>query len=234
MQALILAGGRGTRLAPFTTSFPKPLVPVGDRPILHHLIDGLRTAGCRDIVLSVNYLASLIEAYFGDGSAFGVGIRYAREKEPLGTAGPIAVATGLEETFLVLNGDTLSDIDYQRLYTEHVQSGEIATLVSYRRDVPITLGVIVGDGHGHLAEYREKPVLSYEVSTGVYAMSSRVREFIGQNERLDMPDLMLRLLAKGSPPRIYRHEGKWLDVGRVEDYEAAQRQWEEAHPLGSS
>jgi NDP-sugar pyrophosphorylase family protein len=230
MQALILAGGRGTRLAPFTTSFPKPLVPVGDRPILHHLIDGLRAAGCRDIILSVNYLASLIEAYFGDGSAFGVTIRYAREKEPLGTAGPIAVAPGLEETFLVLNGDTLSDIDYQRLYTEHVRSGEIATLVSYRRDVPITLGVIVEDEQGHLADYREKPVLSYEVSTGVYAMSSRVREFIGQNERLDMPDLMLRLVGKGSPPRIYRHAGTWLDVGRVEDYEAAQRQWQETHP----
>jgi NDP-mannose synthase len=230
MQALILAGGRGTRLAPFTTSFPKPLVPVGDRPILHHLIDGLKAAGCLDIVLSVNYLASLIEAYFGDGSSFGVSIRYARETEPLGTAGPIAAASGLEDAFLVLNGDTLSDIDYRRLYMDHVRSGEVATLVSYRRDVPINLGVIVSDAHEHLAEYREKPVLSYEVSTGVYAMSSRVRQVIGKNEKLDMPDLMLRLLAQGQPPRIFRHEGSWLDVGRIEDYEAAQLQWQKANP----
>jgi NDP-sugar pyrophosphorylase family protein len=230
VQALILAGGRGTRLAPFTTSFPKPLVPVGDRPILHHLIDSLREAGCVDIVLSVNYLASLIEAYFGDGNSFGVRIRYARETQPLGTAGPIALASELDSSFLVLNGDTLSDIDFARLFREHVESGELATLVSYRRDVPITLGVIVTDERGRLSEYREKPILSYEVSTGVYAMSSGVRRFIADGERLDMPDLMLRLKAAGVAPRIYRHEGTWLDVGRVEDYETAQRQWQATHP----
>jgi len=230
VQALILAGGRGTRLAPFTTSFPKPLVPVGDRPILHHLIDGLREAGCKEILLSVNYLASLIEAYFGDGNGFGVSIRYTRETEPLGTAGPIALATGLDQSFLVLNGDTLSDIDYARLFREHTESKELATLVSYKRDVPITLGVIVTDDSGHLSEYREKPVLSYEVSTGVYAMSSEVRRFISNREKLDMPDLMLRLKAEGVPPRIYRHQGTWLDVGRVEDYETAQRQWQASHP----
>jgi NDP-sugar pyrophosphorylase family protein len=230
MQALILAGGRGTRLAPFTSSFPKPLVPVGDRPILHHLIDSLRDAGFKEIVLSVNYLASLIEAYFGDGSGFGVTIRYTREVEPLGTAGPIAVPADLHETFLVLNGDTLSDIDYMRLYSGHAESGEIATIVSYRRDVPINLGILVSDGRGHLKEYQEKPTLSYEASTGVYAMSRRVREYIANGERLDMPDLMLRLLARGFPPRIYRHEGHWLDIGRVEDYEIAQKQWHDAHP----
>lgn len=229
MQALILAGGRGTRLAPFTISFPKPLVPVGDRPILHHLIDSLRESGCKEILLSVNYLASLIEAYFGDGSGFGVSIRYTRETEPLGTAGPIAIPSGLEDAFLVLNGDTLSDIDYQKLYADHVRSGELATIVSYRRDVPINLGILIEDGSGHLAEYREKPTLSYEASTGVYAMSSRVRDHMVKGERLDMPDLMLRLLAKGMPPRIYRHEGKWLDIGRVEDYEIAQKQWQETH-----
>ena len=230
MQALILAGGRGTRLAPYTTSFPKPLVPVGDRPILHHLIDGLRAAGFDEIILSVNYLASLIEAYFGDGSAFGVKIRYCRETQPLGTAGPIAVADDLQDNFLVINGDTLSDIDYQKLLDDHVRSGEFVTLVCYRRDVPVTLGVIVSDSSGHLAEYREKPVLSYDVSTGVYAMSSKVREYIGSQERLDMPDLMLRLLGKGFPPRIFRHEGTWLDIGRIEDYEAAQKKWHNEHP----
>lgn len=230
MQALILAGGRGTRLAPYTTSFPKPLVPVGDRPILHHLIDGLRDAGFTEILLSVNYLASLVEAYFGDGTAFGVKIRYAREKLPLGTAGPIRVTPDLSEHFLVVNGDTLSDINYQELYESHARSGEMVTLVSYRREVPITLGVIHTDSTGHLTDYREKPVLSYDVSTGVYAMSRGVRDYIAENERLDMPDLMLRLLDKGAPPRIYRHEGKWLDVGRVEDYELAQQQWREEHP----
>ena len=226
MQALVLAGGKGTRLAPFTISFPKPLVPVGDRPIMHHLIERLRDAGFLDIVLSVNHLASLIEAYFGDGSTFGVRIRYTREERPLGTAGPLGVTADLADHFLVMNGDLLTDVDFAALYGTHRTGSAPATIVTYRREVPITLGVVVDDGTGHLAEYREKPVLSYEVSTGIYAMSREVIRHLTPGEPLDMPDLMRRLTAAGTPPRLYRHEGRWLDIGRVEDYQQAQEEWE--------
>lgn len=223
MQALILAGGRGTRLAPFTVSFPKPLVPVGDRPILHRLIDQLCAAGCTEVCLSVNHLASLIEAYFGDGSQFGVPIRYLREREPLGTAGPVGITTDLADSFLVLNGDTLSDIDFRALYDDHVSSGELATVVTFAKEVQINLGVIQASPERRLCRYDEKPTLSYEVSTGVYAMSAGIVEHIAPGERLDMPDLMRRLMAAGLPPRLYRHVGQWLDVGRPEDYAIAQR-----------
>ena len=226
MQALVLAGGKGTRLAPFTVSFPKPLVPVGDRPIMHHLIERLRDAGFLDIVLSVNHLASLIEAYFGDGSAFGVRIRYTREERPLGTAGPLGVTEDLADHFLVMNGDLLTDVDFAALYELHRLGSAPATIVTYRREVPISLGVVVDDGTGHLAEYREKPVLSYEVSTGIYAMSREVIHHLTPGEPLDMPDLMRRLMAAGTAPRLLRHEGRWLDIGRVEDYQQAQEEWE--------
>lgn len=223
MQALILAGGKGTRLAPFTVSFPKPLVPVGDRPILHRLIDQLCAVGFKDVCLSVNHLASLIEAYFGDGSQFGVRIRYLREREPLGTAGPVGITGDLGESFLVLNGDTLSDIDFGALYDDHVRSGELATIVTYAKDVHINLGVIQSTPDRRLCRYDEKPTLSYEVSTGVYAMSAGIREHMSPGEHLDMPDLMRRLMSVGLPPRLYRHVGQWLDVGRPEDYAIAQR-----------
>jgi len=226
MQALILAGGKGTRLAPFTVSFPKPLVPVGDRPILHHLVERLRETGFRDIVLSVNHLASLIEAYFGDGAALGVRIRYTREDRPLGTAGPIGVTTDLAEHFLVMNGDVLTDLDFAALAAAHRAGTAPATIVTYRREVPITLGVVVDDGTGHLGEYREKPVLSYEVSTGIYAMSRVVTRHVVPGEPLDMPELMRRLVGAGTPPSLYRHAGRWLDIGRVEDYQRAQEEWE--------
>jgi NDP-mannose synthase len=222
LQALILAGGRGTRLAPFTVSFPKPLVPVGDRPILHRLVDQLRDAGFTDICLSVNHLASLIEAYFGDGHAFGVHISYAREQTPLGTAGPISITPGLSDHFLVMNGDTLSDIDFRKLYDDHISSGDVATIVTSKRDVSITLGVLYEDGAGRLKRYDEKPTLSYEVSTGVYAMSAGILAHMTPGERLDMPDLMRRLVAAGAAPRLYRHVGRWLDIGRPEDYQLAQ------------
>jgi NDP-mannose synthase len=222
MQALILAGGKGTRLAPFTMSFPKPLVPVGDRPILHHIIDQLREAGCTEAIISVNHLASLIEAYFGDGRDFGLHIRYTRETTPLGTAGPIAVAEGLGDQFILMNGDILSDVSFREIYNEHTVSDCAATIVSHQRDVPISLGVLVSDADGYLIEYREKPTLSYTVSTGIYVLSNRVRTHMQPGERLDMPDLMRRLISAGSPPRLHRHEGQWLDIGRVEDYQSAQ------------
>jgi NDP-sugar pyrophosphorylase family protein len=225
MQALILAGGRGTRLAPFTVSFPKPLVPVGERPILHHLVDQLRDAGCNEIVLSVNHLASLVEAYFGDGRNFGLPIRYAREQTPLGTAGPLGVTTGLAEHFLVLNGDILTDVDFAALYRDHCASGAVATIVTFRRDVAVTLGVVVDDGNGRLAEYREKPTLSFEVSTGIYALSREVVSSVPPGRPMDMPDLMRALVDQGRSPRLYRHSGRWLDIGRAEDYQLAQELW---------
>jgi NDP-sugar pyrophosphorylase family protein len=195
---------------------------------LHRLVDQLRGAGFTDICLSVNHLASLIEAYFGDGHAFGVRIRYAREQTPLGTAGPISITPSLSEHFLVMNGDTLSDIDFRALYDDHTKSGDVATIVTYKRDVEITLGVLHDDGAGHLRQYDEKPTLSYEVSTGIYAMSSGILGHMTPGERLDMPDLMRRLVAAGQPPRLYRHVGQWLDIGRPEDYQLAQ-EWAATH-----
>jgi NDP-sugar pyrophosphorylase family protein len=221
VKAVILAGGRGTRLAPYTTVFPKPLMPVGEMPILEIIIRQLKAAGITDVVLCVGYLSSLLEAYFGYGEKLGVRITYSHETEPLGTAGPLGLVSGLDETFLVMNGDLLTTIDYRAMLDFHRAHGRSATIGVASKDVKIDLGVLeVADDHT-LTNYIEKPVLKYKVSMGIYVFEPGVLAEIRGKGRLDLPDLILNLKASGQSPMAFDSNCRWLDIGRVDDYAAA-------------
>jgi len=223
MQAVLLTGGKGTRLRPFAAVFPKPLVPLGDKPVLEILIHRLRSHGFDRLTLAVGHLAPLIEAYFQDGARLGVHITYVREHEPLGTAGPLAGIADLDDDFLVLNGDLLTDMDFGALMRDHVDGGADITLVRYRQDHQVSLGVIDVDANGFLTGYTEKPVLHYDVSTGAYAFRRDVVSgYLVPGARMDMPDLLQRLVREGRPVRTWLHSGFWLDIGRPEDYATAQ------------
>jgi len=222
MKAVILAGGKGTRLAPYTTVFPKPLMPLGDKPILETIIRQLKHYGFKEIVFAVGYLAELIRAYFGDGSAFGLRILYSKEEIPLGTAGPLSLISGLEEDFLVMNGDILSSISYSELLKTHKKNNAAATIAVNRRVMNVDYGVIKYDDKGILQDYIEKPKLDYDVSMGIYVFNPKALKFIPKNEKLDFPDLMKTLVRSGEKVFCYKSDDYWLDIGRHEDYEKAQ------------
>jgi len=224
MRAVILAGGRGTRLAPYTAVLPKPLMPVGEMPILEIVIRQLAYHGIGNITLAVGYLAELLMAYCGDGSKFGVKLNYSREEQPLGTAGPISLISDLDETFLVMNGDLLTTINYTAMWNYHRERSAIATLASYRRQVKIDLGVIESQD-GWLKDYIEKPTYHYAVSTGIYIFEPEVLKFVEHAQRLDLPDLVLRLVRAGHPVNIFNFDGYWLDIGRHDDYDAAVQEF---------
>jgi NDP-sugar pyrophosphorylase family protein len=220
MRAVILAGGKGTRLAPYTTVLPKPLMPIGEMPILEIVIRQLAYYKIQSITLAVGYLAELLMAYCGDGSKFGVTLNYSREEQPLGTAGPISLVPNLNETFLVMNGDLLTTIDYGAMWKYHQERGAIATLASYRRKVQIDLGVIESED-GWVKDYIEKPTYHYAVSTGIYIFEPEVLKFMERGQRLDLPELVMRLVRKGQRVNLYGFDGYWLDIGRHDDYSSA-------------
>ena len=221
MRAVILAGGKGTRLAPYTTILPKPLMPVGDMPILEIVIRQLARHGFSDLTLAVGHLAELLMAYCGDGNKFGVKIDYSREEQPLGTAGPIALVPNLDETFLVMNGDLLTTIDYSAMLKYHRERGALATIACYQRDVNIDLGVIDVDSDNWVTNYIEKPTYHYAVSMGIYIFEPAILGYIPRNQRLDLPELMLNLIKEGRKVNVYNFDGYWLDIGRHDDYEQA-------------
>ncbi len=233
MQAIILAGGKGTRLRPYTATFPKPLVPLGDKPILEIVIHQLKKAGFVDIVISTGHLAGLIEAYFGDGENLGVKIRYVREETPLNTAGALGIMEGagirLDEDFLVINGDILTTLDYGKLMKFHKDRKATATIGVFERVQKIDYGVITADGDMKLKDYVEKPTMPFLVSMGVNALNRKALASIKKGEALGMPDLMLRLRKKGETVCCFRDRCEWLDIGRPDDYELAQKEMEE-HP----
>ena len=226
MKAVVLAGGKGTRLAPYTTILPKPLMPIGDMPILEIVIRQLAHHGFDDITLAVGYLAELLMAYCGDGTRYGLKLSYSREETPLGTAGPIAIVPNLNETFLVMNGDVLTTLDYSDMWRYHQERGAIATLATYQRDVKIDLGVIESDTDNWVTNYVEKPAFHYSVSTGIYIFAPAILEYITPGQRLDLPELVLRLLDQGERVSSYHYNGYWLDIGRHDDYEVAIRKFE--------
>ena len=221
MRAVILAGGKGTRLAPYTTVLPKPLMPVGEMPILEIVMRQLVHHGFDDQTLAVGYLAELLMAYCGDGSKFGATLEYSREGQPLGTAGPIALVPNLNETFLVMNGDLLTTIDYSAMLKNHRERGMLATIACYQRDVKIDLGVIDVDSDNWVVNYIEKPTYHYEVSMGIYIFEPAILNYIPLNQKLDLPDLMLNLLKAGQKVNVFKFDGYWLDIGRPDDYERA-------------
>ncbi len=226
MKAIVLAGGRGTRLAPYTTILPKPLMPIGDKPILDIVIRQLRYHGFTDITLAVGYLAELLMAYFGSGERFDARLVYSREEQPLGTAGPIALVPDLHERFLVMNGDLLTGINYTDLLAHHQASGALGTVAVYPRSVKIDLGVVEYDDQQRLTQYIEKPTQHYRVSMGIYIFEPRVLDFIPRNQRLDLPELVKRLVAAGEIMNCYPYDGYWLDIGRPDDYAQAVADFE--------
>ena len=222
MRALILAGGKGSRLRPFTFTIPKPLVPIGEIPILEILIRQLKHQGFGRLTVSVGYLASLVRAFCGDGQRWGIPIDYVTEEQPLGTIGCVSLLDDLAEAdrLLVVNGDTMTDMDMAKAYTAH-DVKDAMTICANRRALVVDFGVLDVDGRGYLAGYTEKPTLSYRVSMGVNVISTwTVERYLGKGERLDTPDLVRRLQAAGEGVRVLDVGAYWLDIGRTDDLEA--------------
>lgn len=226
MKAVILAGGKGTRLAPYTTVFPKPLMPIGQKPILEIIINQLKESGFTEVILAVGHLAELIKSYFNDGRSLGIKISYSKEEMPLGTAGPLAQIDDLNETFLVMNGDILSDISFPDLIKTHRNSHAIATISVHQRNMKVDYGVIkIGDGN-NIIDYVEKPVLNYDVSMGIYMFEPSILKFIEKGKKLDFPDLVIDLIKAGEKVASFASTCSWLDIGRPDDYEKAQLEYE--------
>ncbi len=226
MHAVILAGGRGVRLRPYTTSLPKPLVPLGDEyAIIEVVLRQLAAHGFDSVTIAIGHLGQLIRAYCGDGSQWGLSIRYWTEDTPLGTMGPIvAHLDDLPDHFVVMNGDVLTDLDYAALLDGHAASGAPLTVATYNRTVLIDFGVldIAGD---HISAFREKPTEQFSVSMGVYAVSRETLRGYQSGVALGFDDVVLDLLETDTPPRVSPFAGYWLDIGRPDDYDTANDEW---------
>jgi len=222
VKAVILAGGRGTRLAPFTYVLPKPMMPIGDKAILEILLRQMKRAGINHIVLTVGHLSGLMQAFFQDGAQWDLDITYSFEANPLGTAGPLALLPNLDKTFMVSNGDVLTLLNFNDFFSFHREQGGICTIAMHERQVYIDLGVIEQNNGEHLITgYVEKPTLEYRVSMGIYIFEPRVLDYIPKNEYLDFPDLVKILLANGERVVGYPYSGYWRDLGNPGDYTQA-------------
>jgi len=224
MRAVILAGGKGVRLQPFTVVFPKPLVPLGDRPVIEVLMQRLISFGITDITLTLGHLAELIKAYFQHRPQLTAEawLRYVDEEEPTGTAGSLASVRDLDETFLVMNGDLLTDLDFDGLVSFHRRYGAALTIAAHRRQVRIDLGVLECGADYRLTGYNEKPEYTYNVSMGIYVYEPSVLKYIPPRTYLDFPDLVLKLIAAGEKVCAMPCDCLWLDIGRPDDYARAQ------------
>ncbi len=226
-EAVVLAGGRGTRLAPFTHVLPKPLLPVGQRPILDLVLTQLARAGCSRATIAVGHLGHLIEVYCGDGERWGLDISYFRESTPLGTVGALAHLEDLPSSpFLVMNGDVLTDISFQSLLDAQAGSAAELTIAAFRRTVRDELGVIEVDGRGAVTAYREKPEREHLVSMGIYALDASVVGLIPADRPMDFPDLVQELLTAGRRIWTHIHAEYWLDLGRADDLARANEEFE--------
>ncbi len=231
MKAVILAGGKGTRLAPYTKVLPKPLVPIGDMPILEILLRQMKKSGVDHVILTVGHLAGLIRAFFQEGQQLGLKIDYSYENIPHGTAGPLSlIADKMDDTFIVSNGDVLTTLDLRDLVASHRKSGAAATIASHQRRIRIDLGVLQFNDSDALTGYIEKPSYDYWVSMGIYVFEPHVLEFIPYNQYLDFPDLILKLIGSSEQVRSYRFDGYWQDLGRLEDYEQAVQDFDSLQP----
>jgi NDP-sugar pyrophosphorylase family protein len=222
-HAVLLAGGRGTRLRPFTHVFPKPLMPLGEVPVLELLVRQLSNSGITDITLAIGYLGHLIQAYCGDGSRFGVRIGYSQETAPLGTAGPLAaLLDALPERFVVCNGDLLTTFDIPALLRFHRDRGSAATVTVVHRPDRCDFGVIETDADDRLVRYIEKPVTDRILSIGLYVFEREIlRKYLAPGAHLDMPELIRRMVAGGERVLCHAQDRLWLDIGRPEDYQEA-------------
>ena len=226
MKAIILAGGKGARLAPYTKILPKPLMPIGDMPILEILLRQMRRAGIDEVVITVGHLAALLRAFFQDGSDLGMHITYSYEDGPLGTAGPLSLVTGLDQTFLVSNGDVLTTLDLNKLIQFHSEQNAAATIAVHCRKVHIDFGVVYCGGDFRIEGYSEKPSIDYMVSMGIYVFEPRILKYIPYNQFLDLPDLVLNMISAGEKVLGFKYSGYWQDLGRPDDYELATKDFE--------
>lgn len=231
MRAVILAGGKGTRLHPFTVNFPKILVPLGDTPVIEVMMERLLDFQVTDMTLTLGHLAELVEAYFERRRSLRekVDLKFVREDKPTGTAGSLARVPGLNETFLVMNGDLLTDLDFEELVAFHRQQKAALTIATHKRAVKVDLGVIETNGDHKITGYREKPESTYQVSMGIYVYEPSVLRYIQPDAYLDFPDLVLRLLKEGEKVCAFPADCLWLDIGRPDDYARAQEIYEKRH-----
>jgi NDP-mannose synthase len=220
-RAVILAGGKGTRLRPYTVVLPKPLMPIGEYPILEVVVRQLSRHGFTRVTMAVNHQAELIKAFFGDGSKWNVRIDYSLEDEPLGTMGPLRRIGDLPGHFLVMNGDVLTDLDFAAFHAEHTAANRLFTISSHRRQQTVDYGVLVTNAQGTLEGFQEKPVTPYDVSMGIYMVSREVLRYVPSHGAFGFDDLMRDLLAAKQTVHVRSFSGYWLDIGRADDYQQA-------------
>jgi mannose-1-phosphate guanylyltransferase len=232
MHAVILAGGKGVRLRPYTTSLPKPLVPIGERySILEIIMRQLSQQGFTSATLAIGHLGQLIRAYVGDGAQWGITVDYAIEESPLGTIGPLLMMQDkLPENFLVMNGDILTDLDMADVVTQHVRGQAALTVATYGRKVKIDFGVLRAQ-NGNIVEFTEKPTIDYRVSMGVYGVSKSALALYTPGLPLGFDELVLDLLGTDRPPQEYQFDGHWLDIGRPDDYDRANAEFDVLRPV---
>jgi NDP-mannose synthase len=226
MQAIILAGGKGRRLLPYTTVLPKPLMPIGDYPIIEVILRQLKRCGFNKISISTGYLHELIHAYLDSNKTLGLNISYSHEDTPLGTIGPLRLIEDLEDTFLVMNGDILTDLDYKKLIEFHKKQGAIATVATYQRDTNIDFGVLDTNSEKKIIAFREKPTYHFNVSMGVYVFSKKILDYVPADTPFGFDQLMYALIAKNEEVYSYPHTGYWLDIGRPDDYARSIEEFE--------
>lgn len=222
--AIILAGGLGTRLRPYTITLPKPLVPVGEKPILELILEQLADAHFDKVILAVNHQAEIIRAYFGTGKRWGISVQYSLERQKLGTMGPLKLINGLPDNFLVMNGDILTDLAFDAFLADHIEQKRFFTIASINRALKIDYGVLHARG-SELVGFAEKPSHDFLVSMGVYALHKEVLAEIPEGVPYGFDELMHACLARQKPVHLHTHPGYWLDIGRPEDYQRATEEW---------
>ena len=220
-RAIILAGGKGMRLKPYTVALPKPLVPIGETPILEIIIKQLVKHNFDHITITINHLADIIKAFFGDGSKWGVKIDYSLEEQPLSTMGPLSLIQDLPENFLVMNGDILTDLNYSAFIEEHIKSNNLFTVSSHVREEKNDYGILEVSDSNIITGFREKPITKFGVSMGIYAANKKILKYIPLNKKYGFDHLMLDMISDQSPAKVIKHHGYWLDIGRPDDYAKA-------------
>ncbi len=226
-RAVILAGGLGTRLRPYTVVLPKPLMPIGQYPILEVVVRQLARHGFRKVTMAVNHQAGLIKAFFGDGARWGLEIDYSLESVPLSTVGPLKLVKDLPEQFLLMNGDVLTDLNFREFCDAHVSAGRLFTIAAAPRTHVVDYGVLEVDGENRLCRFNEKPIHRYLVSMGVYVVNRSLVERVPPDVKYGFDDLMRDMLARGEPVHVEPYDGYWLDIGRPDDYERAIDEFEQ-------
>ncbi|MBN2442797.1 MAG: NTP transferase domain-containing protein [Spirochaetales bacterium] len=225
MQAIILAGGKGTRLYPYTVSIPKPLIPIGDSPIIEIVLKQLAGAGFTDVILALGYMADMLQAYIGDGSRYGLNVTYSIEDKPLGTIAPLKLMKGLRENFLVMNGDLLTDINYKALFEYHIKMNAKATVATYIKKTKLQLGVLENNEEKRIVSFREKPVLEHKVSMGIYIYNQSIIEYIPEDEYFGFDTLMYKMTDNNDRAFSYEFNGRWFDIGMHEDLVKASEEF---------